>query len=115
MVRKIIVVGVVLAVAVLGIWYYVENLRYTPIGEILANPRNYDEKVTTISGVVIDLTSLLIVKYFVLKDQTGEITVVTDRPLPVIGSKVRIQGKVAESFSLGSEQKLVFVEVPDKK
>jgi hypothetical protein len=41
--------------------------------------------------------------------------VVTDRPLPVIGSKVRIQGKVAESFSLGSEQKLVFVEVPDKK
>jgi hypothetical protein len=115
MARKIIVIGVILAVAVLGIWYYVENLSYTPIGDILANPRNYDERVTTISGVVIERASLLIVKYFVVKDQTGEITVVTDRPLPVIGSKVRVRGKVEESFSLRSEQKLVFVEVPDKK
>jgi hypothetical protein len=113
MVRKIIVAIVVFAVVNIGIWYYVENLSHTPIGEILANPRNYDEKITTISGEVTDRTSLFIVKYFVLKDKTGEITVVTERPLPVIGSKVRVRGKVKESFALGNEQKLVFVEVTD--
>ncbi len=113
MARKLIVVAVIVAVAGIGVWYYVENLRYTPIGDILANPRDYDGKITTISGVVTERTSFLIVKFFVLKDQTGEIDVVTERPLPVVGSKIHVRGKARESFSLGNEQKLVFVEVAD--
>src|SRR5512137_1814656 len=101
MAKNIILAMVVFVVVGIGIWYYIENINHTPIGEIMANPRNYDEKITTISGEVTDRTSLFIVKYFVLKDKTGEITVVTERPLPVIGSKVRVRGKVKESFALG--------------
>jgi len=101
---------VVLAAAGIGVWYYIENISCTPIGEIIANPRNFDGRVTTISGEVTDRASLVFVKYFSLKDKTGEIIVATKRPLPAVGARVRVQGRVEEAFSLGSEQKLVFVE-----
>jgi hypothetical protein len=113
MVRKMILAVVVIAVAGIGVWYYMENLSSTSIGEIIANPRNFDGKVTTISGEVTDRASLVFVRYFTLKDKTGEIIVATKRPLPAVGTKVRVQGKVEEAFSIGTEQKLVFVEVTE--
>ena len=82
----------------------------TPIQEIVANPRNYESKTIMISGVVTDRNSLVLTKYFTLKDKTGEIQVFTDRALPEIGSTLKVQGHVKQPFVFGKTDFVVFEE-----
>lgn len=82
-----------------------------PIGKVLSNPRNYEGKNITISGTVTDSISLLVIKAFVLADDTGQIYVVTERILPKKGDHVRIKGSVVEAFSLGDQTMTVFKEL----
>ncbi|MDA8083097.1 MAG: hypothetical protein M0024_05520 [Nitrospiraceae bacterium] len=110
MIRKIIIGVLLAAVLVGGGVYFFTQVDHTPIGKILKNPREYDGKVITIAGDVTDSTSLLVVKFFKLKDKTGEITVITKRSLPNVGAKERVKGHVEEAFSIGDQQMLVFVE-----
>jgi uncharacterized protein YdeI (BOF family) len=84
----------------------------TPIANLLSSPRDYDGKRLTLSGKVVEKNSLLFTKYFVLRDRTGEIHVVTDRVLPNVGATVRVQGHLKEVFSFGQASALVFVEDP---
>ena len=86
----------------------------TKIGDIKGHPRDYAGKEVTISGEVTDTFSIFIVKYFVLRDATGEITVVTERPLPAKGEKIAVKGIVKEAFSLGSKTELVLEEKTEK-
>ncbi len=51
-----------------------------------------------------------IVKYFVVRDNSGEISVVTEKPLPVKGEKIKVKGTVREAFSIGTKTALVLVE-----
>jgi len=101
---------IALALAAGGLILYFTLAASTPIGSILKNPRAYEVKELTIAGKVTDRTSLIVVKYFRLRDGTGEIMVVTDKTLPAVGSSLRVRGKVMEAFSIGTEQLLVFVE-----
>jgi hypothetical protein len=78
--------------------------------KIVENPRDYDGKKVTVSGEVRETFSLIIVKYFIVADRTGEITVITSRPLPKEGTKIRVKGVVNETFSLGQTQTVVIVE-----
>ena len=55
------------------------SLFTTPINKILEDPRNYTGKTVTVSGEVTRVFSLVFVKYFVVKDKTGEITIVTGK------------------------------------
>lgn len=87
-----------------------EVIASTPINKIIENPHDYSGKAVTISGEVQDAFSLLVIKYFVVKDKTGEIVVVTQRPLPKKGSKIKVKGTVEEAFSIGDEQLIVIVE-----
>jgi hypothetical protein len=82
----------------------------TPINKILENPRDYDGKPVKISGEVTEVFGLVVVKYFVVKDKTGEIIVVTKRPLPREGTKITVKGKVQNAFSIGDKQLIVIVE-----
>jgi aspartyl/asparaginyl-tRNA synthetase len=82
----------------------------TPIKKILGNPRDYDEKTVTISGRVTDVMGLVFLKYFVVRDKTGEITVITKRPLPNKGSEIKVTGTVKETFAIGDKQSIVIVE-----
>lgn len=107
---KIVIGFVIILLVVGGAYFYSARVAHTPIGDILKDPREYDGKSLTIAGEVTDRTSLFIVKYFRVKDKTGELVVVTSKTLPPMGSKVRIKGRVKEAFSIGSEQMLVFVE-----
>ena len=91
-----------------------DNLKSVPIGTIKDNPRAYSEKVVTIEGEVTKVFSLLVVKYFTLTDNTGEITVISEKPLPKLGTKLKVKGKVEEAFSLGNQQLLVVIESEDK-
>ncbi len=87
-----------------------EGIGATPIGDILAKPRDYAGKKLTISGEVTEIFSLVVIKYFVVQDKTGQIAVVTDKPLPKKGTTVRVTGSVREAFSVGDQQLLVLVE-----
>jgi len=94
----------------IGGWYYMTNIHAVPIGKLLDNPREYAGKEISIAGTVSERLSLFVVKYFNLQDETGTIAVVSERPLPEVGRKVRIRGHLEEGFSLGDQQVLVFVE-----
>jgi hypothetical protein len=82
------------------------------IKDILANPRAYAERTVSIEGEVTGMFSLVVVKYFTVNDGTGSINVVTDRPLPAKGQRIKVTGKVNELFSLGTETVLVLIEEP---
>jgi hypothetical protein len=86
----------------------------TNIGDIVGHPRDYASKEVTISGEVIETFSFFVVKYFVVRDNSGEISVVTDKPLPAKGEKIKVKGTVKEAFSIGSKTALVLVEASEK-
>lgn len=105
------IAGILVAAAIgAGVWYFYRQVAHTPIRNLVENPRDYEGKVLTLEGEVTSRASLFVVKYFTLKDHTGEIKVVTVRFLPPVGSKVRVRGKIEEAFSIGNLQTLVFVE-----
>jgi hypothetical protein len=86
------------------------GLFSTPIGKILADPRAYAGKNVTVSGEVTQIFSLVFIKYFRLRDETGEIVIVTDKPLPKVGTKIKVKGTAQEAFSIGDQQLIVIVE-----
>ncbi len=86
----------------------------TPIKKIIDNPRDFAEQNVTVSGEVKEVFGFFFMKYFVLNDGTAEIVVVTQRPLPRKGTKLRVKGKVHEMFALGETQTLVIVETNDE-
>jgi hypothetical protein len=90
-----------------------DSLFTTPINKISENPRDYVGKTVTVSGEVIRVFGLFIVKYFVVKDETGEITIVTEKSLPKIGIKIKVKGTVKEAFSIGDQQLIVIFEKND--
>jgi aspartyl/asparaginyl-tRNA synthetase len=86
----------------------------TKIVDITGHPRDYAGKEVTVSGEVTETFSLFVVRYFILRDTTGEITVVTDRPLPAKGKKIKVKGVVKEAVSIGTKTSLVLVEGTEK-
>jgi hypothetical protein len=89
------------------------GLGTTPIAEIQAHPRDYADKEVRVEGEVKDVFSFFVVKYFTLADGSGEIGVVTERPLPQRGERIRVTGQVRETFSLGDRTMLMLVEKAD--
>lgn len=82
----------------------------TPIGKIYAAPREYDGRNVTVSGTVTSGMNLILLKYFFLKDDTGEIPVITGGVVPAPGEKVTVTGEVKEAFALGDQRLIVIVE-----
>ena len=64
--------------------------------------------------LVTEVFGLFVVRYFVVKDKTGEIIVVTKRPLPSEGTKITVKGTVREAFSIGDKQLVVVLENEEK-
>lgn len=113
MIKKVVIaILIVIAIVIgVGVWYYLRQTHYPQIENILSNPKAYEGKVVTIEGEVIDRTSFfIIVKFYKLRDKTGEIIVVTKKTLPEVRSKVRVTGRIDEAFSIGNQKLLVFVE-----
>jgi len=82
----------------------------TSIDKIIQNPRDYWGKRVTISGEVTEIFSFFVVKCFTVRDSTGELTVVTTKPIPRRGTRIKISGTVEEAFSIGDKQLLVMIE-----
>ncbi|HEX9179068.1 MAG TPA: OB-fold nucleic acid binding domain-containing protein [Burkholderiales bacterium] len=87
----------------------------TDIGSIVDNPRKYADQTVTVSGDVQDTFGLGGLKYYTVTDKTGSIRVMTERPLPKQGERIRVTGKVQEAFSFGSQTSVVLVEEKPKK
>jgi aspartyl/asparaginyl-tRNA synthetase len=87
-----------------------DSLFTTSIRKILEDPRDYAGKTVTVSGEVTRVLGLGFIKYFKIRDGTGEITVVTEKPLPKVGTKIKVKGSVKEAFSIGDQQVVVIVE-----
>jgi len=104
--RKIAVILIIASIAAAAC----EGVFATPIKRIVESPRDYDGKTVTISGEVKEVFSLIVFKYFIVEDRTGEIAVITSRPLPKKGAKIRVRGKVSAAFSLGEAQTVVLLE-----
>ncbi len=113
MTKKVIIAILIAAAIVIGIgaWYYLRQTHYPQIQKILSNPKAYEGKVVTIEGEVSDRTSFfIVVKFYKVRDKTGEIIVVTKKSLPEVRSKIRVKGRIDEAFPIGDQKLLVFVE-----
>lgn len=91
-----------------------KRLTGTNVKEILASPRDFEGKEVTITGTASNPVSLLVFKYFDLKDDTGTIQVVTDKILPAKGEKLTVTGKVAV-VEIGSQRWIVVQEKSEKE
>ena len=75
----------------------------TPIGELLDNATKYNGKTVRVQGEVREGAGGLGVGAYQLKDNTGQITVVSDRGnAPRKGAQVAVKGKFESLFSLGT-------------
>ena len=111
--KKAIVAILVAVIIVIGgvAWYYFRQTHHPTIQKILSNPKAYEGKVIPIEGEITDRTSFFgVLKFYKIKDNTGEIIVVTKRTLPEIRSRVLVKGKIDEAFAIGDQKLLVFVE-----
>jgi len=103
-----------LAVCLLAFTFFSCDIGTTKIGDIIGHPRDYAEKEVSISGEVTETFSLFVVKYFIVRDDSGEISVISDKPLPAKGEKIKVKGTVKEAFSIGTKTALVLVETSEK-
>jgi hypothetical protein len=111
MLRKIIAaVFIVIAISG-GAWYYFSRVQHARIEKILGNPKAYEGKEVTIEGEVTDRTALFVIfKFFKVRDETGEIIVVTKKTLPEARSTVVVKGRINEAFPVGDQKLTVFLE-----
>ncbi len=107
MVKKVLIVVLMVMAAGGGAWYYFNRTHHTRIETILGNPKAFEGKEVTIEGEVTDRTAFFTtLKFFRVRDKTGEIIVVTKKALPEVRSTVSVKGNVDEAFPVG-DQKLV--------
>lgn len=87
----------------------VNKLTTTKIQDILNHPRDYESKEVTIYGTVTGSASLLVMKFFEIRDDTGTMKVVTDRVLPTQGEKLRVTGYM-QAVEIGQQRLIVLQE-----
>ena len=95
---------------VLGSCFGCEGIFSTPIEKILNNPRGYDGKLVKVNGNVVRSSNLLIIKSFLLRDNTAEINIITNKILPRSGESVTVKGRVKEAFTIGTHRLIVIIE-----
>jgi len=80
------------------------------IKQILDHPRQYDGREVTIEGQVETSTNVLVFKYFVLRDDTGAIAVITHKAVPTRGERIRVRGRVNQAFALQGKSLTVIMQ-----
>jgi len=82
----------------------------TKIKQILDDPREHDGREVTIEGQVQTSANLVLFKYFVVKDETAEIIVITSEPVPTRGERLRVHGRVNQAFAFQGKSLTVVME-----
>lgn len=81
------------------------GINATPIRDIIASPANFDGKEVTLHGIAKEATRIPLInmKSYVLKDDTGEIMVLTEGDLPKANEKLTVRVKVANLAVINGE------------
>ena len=74
---------------------------YTPIREITTAPGQFEGKEVKLKGQARGTLSLLGLKAYTLRDETGEIAVVTPGSLPAENAEIAIKGVVKSAVIVG--------------
>jgi hypothetical protein len=77
------------------------------INDLLADPGRYRDRTVQLSGEVVDSYSVGTRGAYRLKDDTGELWIVSDEGVPRRTAKVTVKGRVREGFNLGSIADLI--------
>lgn len=95
----------VLATAVVAVGAACDALGfgYTNIGEIAERPAQHEGREAKIRGRVVEVAKLPILetKFYTLRDDTGEVLVMTTGALPEVGSEARVRGTVESVAIVG--------------
>jgi hypothetical protein len=109
--RGMVVLIIILILIGIGLWYYLSRVHVSEIASLLSNPKAYVGKVVTIEGEVTDRTSFFgEIKFYKVRDKTGEIVVVTRKTLPELKSVLKVKGKIDQAFPIGDLKLVVFLE-----
>ncbi|MGH8762885.1 MAG: hypothetical protein ACREUR_06585 [Nitrosospira sp.] len=81
------------------------SINATPINEINTSPASFDGKEVMLHGVAKDPTRipLFSMKSYVLKDDSGEITILTEADLPKVNEEISVRVKVANIAIINGE------------
>jgi hypothetical protein len=71
------------------------------IGSVLADPSKYRNREVQISGDVVDSYGVLGRGVYRVRDDTGELWVMSGEGVPRTGARVKVRGTVRDAFSLG--------------
>ena len=83
---------------------------FTPVKDIIAAPAQFEGKEVKIKGTVGSPVQLLNLRTFAVKDETGEIMVITNGSLPAAGVQVAVKGTVKSSVIIGGKSAGLRVE-----
>jgi hypothetical protein len=77
----------------------------TPISELNSSPASFDGKEVILHGVAKDVTRIPLfnLKSYVLKDDTGEATILTERELPKMNEEIHVKVKVGNIAIINGE------------
>jgi hypothetical protein len=83
----------------------------TPINELLSNSSKYNGKTVKVKGEVKESAGILGRGAYQIKDDTGQLTVVSETAAPPpTGSKITVKGIFESLFTLGSRSLAVLRE-----
>jgi len=92
-----LIAGAVLALLVAGgVTYYLT--RPVRIGDILSHPDRYQGRTVSVRGVVTGSYAMMGVAVYRLRDDSGEILVVSDQGAPRDGTQKTVRGEVVQVF-----------------
>jgi hypothetical protein len=72
------------------------------IHNVLADPTRYRDGQVQISGEVVDSYSVLGRGFYRVRDDSGQLWVMSERGVPRDGARVKVKGTIREPFNLGS-------------
>jgi hypothetical protein len=72
------------------------------INKVLADPSRYRDKEVTLSGQVSDSFSVASRGAYKIRDDSGELWVVSEKGVPRTGAEVKVTGRVREGYNIGS-------------
>jgi len=101
--------------AVLGIGLLVASCDWLfppGAGTMAKHPERFNGQTITVTGTVKERINLQQVNCYMVDDGSGLIGVVTKGPMPSMGAKVTVQGRVDTSFKLG-KRSIIAIIAPD--
>lgn len=81
------------------------DFGYTPIGEIVKHPGQFDGKEVKVRGRIVDVVRLPFTetKMYMLKDDTGQIPIITSGDIPAMGSEARVKVIIENIAIIGGQ------------